>query len=64
MIDHVHPTLIVDEVDAVFRKKNDDGQAPDIRAVLNSGYRANKRVWRCNGSRNELRAFEIYGPRC
>jgi hypothetical protein len=53
---------LFDEVDGVFAKKA-DANAEDIRRVLNSGYARGKRVWRCDGPKNELRPFEVYGPR-
>jgi 5S rRNA maturation endonuclease (ribonuclease M5) len=62
LIDERRPTLLYDEVDGVFGKKNNDG-TEDIRKVLNSGYRAGKRVFRCVPPTNELREFNVYCPK-
>src|SRR5690349_6857309 len=61
LVDTQRPTLLFDEIDGVFAKKNSDG-AEDIRKILNSGYRADKKVYRCVGPKNELQAFQVYCP--
>jgi hypothetical protein len=62
MIDTLHPTLLFDEVDAVFGKKNSDS-TEGIRQVLNSGYRRGKSVWRCVGPTHQLAHFDVYCPK-
>ena len=62
LIDSKRPTLLFDEVDGIFNKKNSDG-AEDIRKILNSGYAADKKVWRCVGPKNELQSFNVYCPK-
>lgn|GEM_PF-1748471 len=62
MIDKKHPTLLFDEVDAVFSKKNSDS-TEGIRQVLNSGYRRNKKVWRCVPPSHDVAAFDVYCPK-
>jgi hypothetical protein len=48
LIEARHPTLLLDELDGVFGKKGSES-AEDHRKLLNSGYRAGKRVFRCGG---------------
>ena len=63
LIDQRHPTLLLDEVDGVFGKKSSEA-AEDHRKILNSGYRADKRVFRCGGKNNtELQEFDVYCPK-
>jgi hypothetical protein len=62
LIDKNRPTLLVDEVDAVFGKKNSDS-TEGIRQVLNSGYRKHKQVWRCVPPSQDVRAFDVYCPK-
>jgi hypothetical protein len=63
LIEKHHPTLLLDELDGVFGKKGSDA-AEDHRKILNSGYRAGKRVFRCGGKNNtELLTFDVYCPK-
>ncbi len=62
MIDAQRPTLLFDEVDAVFGKKNSDS-TEGIRQVLNSGYRKGKVAWRCVPPTHEAKAFDVYCPK-
>jgi hypothetical protein len=55
-------TLLFDEVDAVFRRKNSDS-TEGIRQVLNSGYRKHKKVWRCVPPAQDVRPFDVYCPK-
>lgn len=62
MIDKLRPTLLCDEIDAVFGKKNSDS-TEGIRQVLNSGYRKDKKVWRCLPPTHEPVGFDVYCPK-
>jgi hypothetical protein len=62
LIDEERPTLLFDEIDAVFGKKNSDS-TEGIRQVLNSGYRRGKRAWRCVPPKHDLRSFDVYCPK-
>jgi hypothetical protein len=62
MIDKTAPTLLFDEVDAVFGKKNSDS-IEGIRQVLNSGYRAGKVAFRCVPPSHEIKSFNVYCPK-
>jgi len=63
LVETRRPTLLFDEVDGVFGKKNSDS-AEDLRKILNSGYKAGKRVFRCGGAtRTELQEFDPYCPK-
>jgi Protein of unknown function (DUF3631) len=55
-------TLLFDEVDTIFRKKNSDS-ADAIRGVLNSGYRKGKVAWRCVPPSHEAKPFDVYCPK-
>ena len=59
-----HPTLLLDEVDAIWRtgQRNDNHEA--LRALLNAGNQAGVKVPRCSGSRgDELVEFDTYCPK-
>jgi Protein of unknown function (DUF3631) len=63
LIEARHPTLLLDELDGVFGKKGSES-AEDHRKLLNSGYRAGKRVFRCGGKNHtELQEFDVYCPK-
>jgi hypothetical protein len=62
LIEAKTPTLLFDEVDAVFGKKNSDS-VEGIRQVLNSGYRKGKRAWRCVPPSHELKPFNVFCPK-
>ena len=57
------PTLLLDEVDAVFTaKKGDDGKEA-IRALLNVGHERGVAVSRCVGPDHKLRDFHVFCPK-
>jgi hypothetical protein len=62
MIAKLHPTLLFDEIDAVFGRKHSDS-AEGIRQVLNSGYRKHKRVWRCVPPSHNVEPFDVFCPK-
>ena len=62
LIDAKTPTLLLDEVDAVFGKKNSDS-TEGIRQVLNSGYRKGKKAWRCVPPSHEVKPFDVFCPK-
>jgi Protein of unknown function (DUF3631) len=62
LIAKVRPTLLFDEVDAVFGKRNSDS-TEGIRQVLNSGYRKDKKVWRCVPPAHDVEPFDVYCPK-
>lgn len=61
-IEAQRPTLLFDEVDAIFGRhgKGDDG-SEDLRALLNAGHRAGATIPRCHGPAHEVRMFPVYG---
>ena len=61
LIDHRRPTLLVDEVDALFGSNGERTEA--LRGVLNAGNRRGAVVYRCDGPRSELRAFQTFGAK-
>jgi hypothetical protein len=56
------PTVLWDEIDAVFGPKARDRE--DLRAMLNAGYRAGATVERCvgEGSKLEVKPFRVFCP--
>lgn len=62
LINAAHPSLLIDEVDGIFSKKNSDG-TEDIRKLLNSGYKKGKQAIRCVGPKHELEYFDVYCPK-
>lgn len=57
------PSILWDEVDALFRGGNDPGRE-DLRALLNSGYRRGAEVLRVvtEGKKFEVRSFPTFAP--
>jgi hypothetical protein len=54
------PTLLLDEVDAIFKAR----EREDLRGLLNAGYRRGAKVRRMGGARNTtLETFEVYCPK-
>jgi len=56
------PTILFDEVDAIFGPKARDRE--DLRAMLNAGYRRGATVDRCvgEGAKLEVKAFPVFCP--
>jgi hypothetical protein len=56
-IKEVTPTLLLDEVDAVFKSR----EREDLRGLLNAGYRRGAKVRRMGGARNtKLEEFDVF----
>jgi hypothetical protein len=62
-IDAEHPTLLIDEVDAIFKKATPTAEG--LRAILNAGYRIGGMVPRCVGvGRNfVVQDFSVFSPK-
>jgi hypothetical protein len=60
-IHNVHPTLLVDEVDATFGK--DPQSTEGLRAIFNAGYQVNGTVPRCVGNSFTPTDFSVYCPK-
>jgi Protein of unknown function (DUF3631) len=56
------PTLLLDEVEAL-RGKQVSEVSLAILAVLNAGHRKGATVPRCDGPKNEVKHFPVYGPK-
>ena len=56
------PTLLLDEVEAL-NSKNKSETALILLAVLNAGHRKGATIPRCDGPRQEVRQFPVYGPK-
>ena len=57
------PTLLMDEIDAIFGPKARDHE--DLRALLNAGYQRGTPVLRCvgEGSKQKVEAFDVFGAK-
>lgn len=57
------PTLLFDEVDAIFGPKAKDRE--DLRGMLNAGFSRGAVVRRCvgDGSKQKVEAFEVFSPK-
>ncbi len=61
-IGELKPTLLFDEVDAIFGPKARDRE--DLRGMLNGGFRRGSRVYRMGGSRmTTLEEFPVFCPK-
>jgi hypothetical protein len=56
------PTLLLDEVEALMARHASETQQI-ILAILNAGHRRGATIPRCDGPRNELKHFKVYGPK-
>jgi Protein of unknown function (DUF3631) len=61
-IDADTPTLLLDEVDAIFGPKASSNME-GLRALLNAGNRPGTMVPRCVGPSQELKSFEVFCPK-
>ena len=63
-IEKDHPTLLLDEMDAIFGRGRNDVHEP-LRALLNAGNRRGVKVTRCEEVRRkfELVEFNVFSPR-
>ena len=52
------PTLLLDEVDAIFGKGAKEHEG--LRALLNAGFQRGTRVPRCVGPKQDLQEFEVF----
>ncbi len=56
------PTLLLDEVEVLnTRNKSESTQA--ILSIMNAGHRKGATIPRCDGPKNELKHFPVYGPK-
>lgn len=61
LIDQMQPTLLMDEVDAIFASMTE--RTEPLRAVLNSGNRAGGRVARCVPPQWDVKSFSVFCPK-
>ena len=54
------PTLLLDEIDAIFTAKNGDDGKEAIRALLNAGFERRATVPRCVGPNHTLMEFRVF----
>jgi hypothetical protein len=60
--DKLQPTLLIDEIDAVFGKKARDRE--ELRGLICAGYRRGAKAHRMGGSNNtSLQTFSVYCPK-
>lgn len=54
------PTLLFDEVDAIFGRRGKDDNNEDLRALLNAGHRRGATIPRCVGPSHEVHLFPVH----
>jgi hypothetical protein len=54
------PTLLCDEVDAIFGRHGKDDGAEDLRGLLNAGHRRGATIPRCVGPTHAVHQFKVY----
>ncbi len=54
------PTLLFDEVDAIFGRHGKDDGAEDLRGLLNAGHRRGASIPRCVGKAQEVVKFPVF----
>jgi hypothetical protein len=59
-IESERPTLLMDEVDAVFSRGGSGDGAEDLRALLNAGHRKGATIPRCVGPRHDVVRFPVF----
>ena len=59
-IEQDQPTLLIDEVDTVFGKGNEN---EELRAILNAGFERGSKVRRCVGPNHDLKDFAVFCPK-
>jgi hypothetical protein len=59
-IESDRPTLLFDEVDAIFGRRGTDDSAEDLRALLNAGHRSGAQIPRCVGPSHEVKKFPVF----
>jgi 5S rRNA maturation endonuclease (ribonuclease M5) len=59
-IEQDQPTLLIDEVDTVFGKGNEN---EELRAILNAGFERGSKVRRCIGPNHDLKDFAVFCPK-
>jgi hypothetical protein len=61
IIDEKQPTLLIDEVDAIFGRKS---PRDELRGIINAGYRSGATTHRMGGANNtQLQTFSVYCPK-
>lgn len=54
------PTLLFDEVDAIFGRSGRGEDNEDLRGLLNAGHRRGATIPRCVGPTQDVRRFDVY----
>lgn len=60
-IEAVEPTLLLDEVDAIFGSRSETNEA--LRAVLNAGHRKGQWVPRCEPPKFDVKKYNVFCPK-
>src|SRR5262245_54502187 len=59
-IEQDQPTLLIDEVDNILSKGNEN---EELRAILNAGFERGSKVRRCVGPNFDLKDFAVFCPK-
>lgn len=61
-VDRNVPTLLLDEVDAIFNPRTAD-RYEGLRALLNAGHRRGAKIPRCVGATQQIAEFSVFCPK-
>nr|WP_100522116.1 DUF3631 domain-containing protein [Mycobacteroides abscessus] len=63
IVDDMQPSILLDEVDAIFTGKSKSEATEDLRRVINNGYRIGAVVQRVGGkNRDQVHEFRVFTP--
>lgn len=63
IVEDYRPSILLDEVDAIFTGKAKAEGTEDLRRTINSGYRIGAKVQRVGGqNRDQVQSFRIFAP--
>lgn len=63
IVEDRQPSILLDEVDAIFTGKKQSDSSEDMRRVINNGYRVGAVVQRVGGkNRDEVQDFHVFTP--
>lgn len=63
LIETAKPTLLIDEIDAVFNPRMKSEKNEELRGILNAGNRRGSHVLRCSGPNHNVEKFDVFCPK-
>ena len=62
-IEKDRPTLLLDEVDAIFTGGKSDPSKEGLRGIINAGFQRSATVPRCSGAAHDIKDFSVFCPK-